>query len=69
MLRTIYRDDRSIMLVALPGPSGSRPTGDCAQALLIDPATGRAQPISAAEATSRQKSMQLAGAVAGTCPR
>lgn len=68
VLRAIYRDDRSIMLVALRDGAAAPPRGDCAQPLLVDPATGAAKAIGANEAAARQRTMQLAGAVEGTCP-
>ncbi|MEO0032921.1 MAG: hypothetical protein RIS94_2679 [Pseudomonadota bacterium] len=68
VLRAIYRDDHAIMLVALRDGGAALPRGDCAQPLLVDPGTGAAHPIDAAEAAARQRTMQLAGAVEGTCP-
>lgn len=69
MLRAIYRDDRAVLLLALPAP-GTRalPGGDCAQPLLVDPATGQAVVIGADEARRRVATMQLVGATGGTCP-
>ena len=68
VLRVIYRDARTIMLLALPVKAGDRVPVACAQPLLIDPATGAVRTIPPAEAASRLKTMQLSGATQGTCP-
>ncbi|WP_226018379.1 hypothetical protein [Novosphingobium sp. FKTRR1] len=70
ILRAVYRDDRAILLVALPAPGTSRaPVGECAKPLLIDPASGQATAIGQVEATRRVTTMQLVGATNGTCPK
>ncbi|MCW1384007.1 hypothetical protein OLX02_14385 [Novosphingobium sp. KCTC 2891] len=68
MLRVLYRDAASTMLLTLPpGPGAAPPPPSCAAPLLIDPASGAARPLTAQEVTARLRTMQLAGAVHGTC--
>jgi len=69
VLRAVYRDERAMIVLALPAPgSHTLPTGPCAQPLLIDPVTGQAVPIGKAEAARRITTMRLSGATSGTCP-
>lgn len=68
VLRAVYRDARSLLLVTLPMPGDGTVPGACAQPLLVDQASGAARPIGVAEAAARQAQMQLAGATEGHCP-
>lgn len=70
LLRVVYRDADAHMVLMVP-EKGSRKAvrGDCAAPLLIDGRTGQARVLSEAEVRARLKTMQLAGATRGACPR
>jgi hypothetical protein len=67
VMRTIYRDDKALLLVVVPDGPGPPPPADCIQPLLIDPTTGAVHAISAQEAAQRQRGMELVGASEGNC--
>ncbi|MDF8332684.1 hypothetical protein [Novosphingobium cyanobacteriorum] len=67
VMRTIYRDDKAMLLVVMPDGPGAPPSADCTQPLLIDPASGAVRAISAQEAAERQRRMELVGASEGNC--
>ena len=73
LIRAIYRDGTATMVVSYPASAGPLHAGvrndDCHAAMLIDTATGTARALSAVEVASRSRTMQLAGAVEGACPR
>jgi hypothetical protein len=70
ILRVVYRDADAEMVLMMPekGSSTAR-QGDCAAPLLVDARTGQARVLSEAEVQTRLKTMQLAGATRGACPR
>jgi len=68
ILHAIYRDDHRMLLVALRDGDTRRPNADCVQPMLVDVKTGAARAVSVAEAAALQRTMQMTGAVEGTCP-
>ncbi len=70
VLRVVYRDADSEMVLMVP-EKGLRADlrGDCAAPLLVDARTGAARVIGEADVQARLKTMQLAGATRGACPR
>lgn len=70
LLRVVYRDADSDMVLMVPEKgSGAALQGDCAAPLLVDARTGAARVLGEAEVQARLKTMQLAGAARGACPR
>lgn len=58
------------MVLVLPEKGQTNATGgDCTAPILIDALTGQARALSAAEVQVRLRTMQLAGATRGACPR
>lgn len=70
VLRVIYRDTESEMVLMVP-EKGQRAAirSDCAAPLLVDAHTGAVRVLSETEVQARLKTMQLAGATRGACPR
>lgn len=68
MLRVLYRNTDTVMLLTLPVGQGGAPPPTCSTPLLIDPLTGAARAISREEAALRLKTMEMSGATQGTCP-
>ncbi|WP_298193575.1 hypothetical protein [Novosphingobium sp.] len=70
LLRVIYRDADAEMVLMVP-EKGARAAlhGDCAAPLLIDTRTGAVRVLDEAEVQARLRTMQLAGATRGACPR
>ncbi len=74
LLRVVYRDAASEMVLMVPEKGGRaalpKALGrDCAAPLLIDARTGQARVLDEAEVQARLRTMQLAGATRGVCPR
>lgn len=74
LLRVIYRDADAEMVLMVPEKSGrgALPEAlarDCAAPLLIDARTGAVRVLDEAEVQARLRTMQLAGATRGACPR
>lgn len=71
LLRVVYRDAfaEMVLMVAEKGSRNSAVRGDCAAPLLIDARTGAVRVLSKAEVQARLRTMQLAGATRGACPR
>lgn len=69
VLRAIYRDGHDTMLLALAPDGRPMRADDCHNALLVDDATGATRQLDQAEVNARLRSMQLAGAAPGDCPR
>jgi hypothetical protein len=70
LLRVVYRDADAEMVLMVP-EKGARASlrGDCAAPLLITARTGQARVLTEAEVQARLRTMQLAGATRGACPR
>lgn len=69
VLRVVYRDANSEMVLMVPEKGQTASRDDCAAPLLVDARTGQARALSDAEVQARLKTMQLAGATRGVCPR
>ena len=70
LLRAVYRDAGSTMVLVLPEAGQARVTrSDCTAPLLIDALTGQARVLAEAEVQARLRTMQLAGATRSACPR
>lgn len=74
LLRVVYRDADSEMVLMVPEKGGRaalpKALGrDCAAPLLIDAHTGQVRVLDEAEVQARLRTMQLAGATRGACPR
>ncbi|WP_421854181.1 hypothetical protein [Novosphingobium sp.] len=74
LLRVVYRDADAEMVLMMPEKGGRaalpKALGrDCAAPLLIDARTGGVRVLDEAEVQARLKTMQLAGATRGACPR
>lgn len=74
LLRVVYRDADAEMVLMVPetGGRGALPKAlgrDCAAPLLIDARTGQVRVLNEAEVQARLRTMQLAGATRGACPR
>ncbi len=70
VLRVVYRDADAEMVLMVPENGGRKVLrGDCAAPLLIDTHNGQARVLSEAEVQARLRTMQLAGATRGACPR
>jgi len=70
ILRAIYRDADATMVLTMPEKGGrGNLRGDCAAPLLIDARTGQVRVLAQAEVKARLRTMQLAGATRGACPR
>lgn len=74
ILRVVYRDADAEMVLMVPEKGGRaalpKAVGrDCAAPLLVDAQSGGVRVLSEAEVEARLKTMQLAGATRGACPR
>jgi hypothetical protein len=74
VLRVVYRDADAEMVLMVPEKGGRaallKAVGrDCAAPLLVDAQSGGVRVLSEAEVQARLKTMQLAGATRGACPR
>jgi hypothetical protein len=70
VLRVVYRDAYAEMVLMVPEKGGrGNLRGDCAAPLLIDARTGQVRVLAQAEVKARLRTMQLAGATRGACPR
>ncbi|MBU6395431.1 MAG: hypothetical protein KGQ75_12730 [Sphingomonadales bacterium] len=68
LLRVVYRNADSEMVLMVPDEGREMLRGDCAAPLLIDNRSGQARVLGEAEVQARLKTMQLAGATRGVCP-
>ena len=69
LLRVVYRDADSEMVLMVPEKGRAELRSDCTAPLLIDAHTGAVRVLSEAEVQARLRTMQLAGATRGACPR
>ena len=78
LLRVVYRDADAEMVLMVPEKGGRGALAnalanalgrDCAAPLLIDSRTGQARVLDEAQVQARLRTMQLAGATRGACPR
>ena len=74
LLRVVYRDADAEMVLMVPEKGGRGALAnalgrDCAAPLLIDGRTGQVRVLDEAEVQARLRTMQLAGATRGACPR
>ncbi len=71
LLRVVYRDAfaEMVLMMAEKGNRNVVVRGDCAAPLLIDGRTGAVRVLNEAEVQARLRTMQLAGATRGACPR
>jgi hypothetical protein len=68
LLRVVYRDMHSEMVLMVPDKGREMLRDDCAAPLLIDTRSGQARVLGENEVQARLKTMQLAGATRGLCP-
>jgi len=70
VLRVVYRDAYAEMVLMVPEKGGRAILrSDCAAPLFIDARTGQVRVLAQAEVQARLRTMQLAGATRGACPR
>ncbi len=70
LLRVVYRDaDAEMVLMVAEKGMRTAVRGDCAAPLLIDARSGAVRVLNQAEVQARLRTMQLAGATRGACPR
>jgi len=68
-LRAVYRSEEGTMVLVLPEKGRAVPRGDCGAPLFIDARSGAVRVLMREEVQARLRTMQLAGATRGACPR
>lgn len=69
LLRAVYRSAAGAMVLIVPEKGRQLPRGSCGTPLFIDARTGQVRILGEAEVQARLRTMQLAGATRGACPR
>ena len=69
LLRAVYRGAEGTMVLIVAEKGREVPRGSCGAPLFIDARTGQVRILGEAEVQARLRTMQLAGAARGACPR